>query len=931
MTDTDPDSGPMPRMTRRNYLKGVMTTAAVAGVGSTTSQSALADVGTYMTGTGPASMSLVDWAAGEIDQMGDVNESPDVNEISLHQTAMSAKEWFDSATIYAQNHLTDAKTIAHVEARHAIATAYENGKTESEAKAAAVSAIESYYDEALFQNHISALCGSLIQLAHVSQAARSVSDSDITDDFISNYTCVDSYSGTASTTPTDQYLGEVVETELTAPNGTKFTVDCPNIVVVLDNGDEYRSPITDEWINSANVVGRDPLLGEVTVTTADGNDMVLRYEPGVVNVPSSNLQSHDVWDTSVFARDVVDMTDHINTVTTNYDLAFVGDIYTALDNGDITTTQVRGSSSMARHLAGGDAEVTGDAYKLAMYQQLELENPDLSQTASMSVTYSGGTSWGRDTSNGSNPELYPADVENGSKMSGLCYGLLSSSYKKGATYLTNPVLWVCSGSLKAVDPDTGNVLRSYSMVGDVTCATLSAKGERIYMGSTAGNIKCINLATDTEVWTSARSTWDNNTMFDIVTVGEGTNDYDTNGWGQVVVSHSGGVSSLPADTGEYDSTQSHSFTKGYTFNDSHLLTPDGKRIFIDDDDLYALDKDGSTIASGASQGGRVELDPKGNLLGLGYDGSTRYVYRYNADDLSIINQWSYSFGNSWGGIKELNGSDHWYVCGEGQIVKFDPAAGTNVWTRNIGTWTRRIHVLPDESVIVPSLGANASTVKAWDSSGNELWTMAANPNSDVFFGYEEMNDRPNQYDGVIRSATFYDSSDSTEHNLVSGALTIDAMTDTQGSDIETVTQDTISDLESQATNYSDISNIVAQIDSLDSADDIDGVDDLKLIAKQIDGIQYDGVTDSVTIQEQQTEQPEYDSYDTTKWANYIDKVDTQYQDALNQHYEEQTSDPVLGSTDGSGVDLLDPFGIGRRATLAVYAGAGLLGLNALTN
>lgn len=366
---TDRDA--QPTITRRTFLKASAAAVPAATLGTTATTGAkAASLGPMPVS--PKAMSVVDWATGSIDASKDVNESPDENKVALHQTAMSAKEWLDTTLVYASNHLEDAKSIAHIEARNALATAWENGKTSDEGAGQATQAIDDYYAKTLYVNHIEAAAATLMQLKHVSDAARAVDDTNITDEFVADFSAVHNYTGSGSIS--DQYLGDIVTTTLTSLDGsTTFEVDCPEIVVVFDNGDEYRQPITDEWLTNFTEVDTDPLTGYVSVTTANGETLDLEYQPTVIAVPESGLQSQVVWNLPAFMQTVDAIQQQASDVKANYDLSFADSLFTALDDGTVTPSAVRGAGGQAKYMAGGDASVTGDAYKLAMYHQLGME------------------------------------------------------------------------------------------------------------------------------------------------------------------------------------------------------------------------------------------------------------------------------------------------------------------------------------------------------------------------------------------------------------------------------------------------------------------------------------------------------------------------------------------------------------------------------
>ncbi|WP_255193014.1 hypothetical protein [Natronobeatus ordinarius] len=337
-----------------------------------------------------------DWSDDVIDTDG-LNG----DEAIMHSRAVSEGEAIDAHTVMIDNHLTDTSTIASLEARHAIATAYENGNSSTEAHTAAQQAIRDYY--AMHQrNHLEVLHKGHLQYAYIAEEAND--DGDISDEFL-----------TASMSPHPDrddsgvsavFVGGTETLEVELSNGETHEVEALRAEYDVDdlqdgNHDIVRTstrpfhPVKETWEYNETA---DQFEVDETFSTTCGACTNVNPRPAVAhgNIVVMNVGGVDTGGVPTGA--VIDHRDWYNTwseieqqsdqLVVNYDPAFVNELYDAMDAGIVDPGEVRSAEGQVRHLSG-DSDVTSHRFQDAFRASLSMSSPDRTNASSMVVHYNG--------------------------------------------------------------------------------------------------------------------------------------------------------------------------------------------------------------------------------------------------------------------------------------------------------------------------------------------------------------------------------------------------------------------------------------------------------------------------------------------------------------------------------------------------------------
>ncbi|WP_121820521.1 hypothetical protein [Halostella salina] len=369
--------------------------------------------------------------------------------VSIHSIGTGE---YESASAYFSlfgNYLQDTGTVASIDARNAIATAYEQGNTTTQADQMARSAIRDYYSvhQKNLVNYHNKQVAQLNQGADIAQSSSEIDDTFISGPPVTDHGEDDEYDSWNTTA-----LVDVHENTGTLNNGTEITYLVPEFAVQFDDNS------FDEVVNIRFRL--DPLSDKYTVTDDgrirfDANDVAkfenvgsenksadimgyIEVEPvmTVQSVTGSGLQSATVYDFEQWYETSQEIQTQASTVAGNYVSGFSEDIYTALDNGEISVSDLRGIDGQARHLIGDDdANVTSDRYETAALTLLGIAQPNASQTSTMVVEYSGYTDRTRNATTGE--WEYTGYVENRTYQ-GLLFAqnVPTGGFSTGTTYNT---------------------------------------------------------------------------------------------------------------------------------------------------------------------------------------------------------------------------------------------------------------------------------------------------------------------------------------------------------------------------------------------------------------------------------------------------------------------------------------------------------------
>jgi len=341
--------------------------------------------------------------------------------ISAHSISKSEFESADAYHTLFGNYIEDTETIASVDARHAIATAYEQGNTTTEADSMARGAIRDYYTVHQ-KNELNYYTKQAAQLNQVQEVVSN--DSNINDQFIHGAAVTDAMGDDSDGKEFSEtrFVG-LEEENATLQNGTEISYMVPQMEIDYTNN-AYTTPkhatirfqldpIDDEVQDDGTVRATNDFELESSYYEKDQIEYVEHGGTiGVQNVPDAGLDSAIAFDMVDWHDLYYELKEQSNTVAGNYQDGFAQDLYDAMESGQVDPNEVRGIEGQLRHLTGDDdANVTDDRFEQATLTMLDIAQPDASQTSSMVVSYDGYTERSRNATDNGNIE-YSGYVEN---------------------------------------------------------------------------------------------------------------------------------------------------------------------------------------------------------------------------------------------------------------------------------------------------------------------------------------------------------------------------------------------------------------------------------------------------------------------------------------------------------------------------------------
>jgi hypothetical protein len=347
------------------------------------------------------------WVAGVGCQelMGDITEiDPTLTEAGAKtQLIVEGDSEYESAQSYHtlfNNYLSDTPTIASLEAKHAIATSYENGVSPTQADANATKAINDYYAHKQI-NFLEYYSKQQAQMAHIGNYSQN--HPEISKNWAYSHVHANDsteypqwHSGTWLT-------GETETREIELLNGTthNYTAAVMATEYAEDSVDtsieaHFSLPLDAEYQQDKNGAER-VLVPTEDVTAYDGSGSPYSDDEDILTSGTYRLQGEyqtgNLSDRAVFQykewRTIWDEIGSQGAVAQgNYPPGFASDIYDSFESGEISPDEFRGSEGMARYLSG-DSEVTSQRFYLATTSLLELDRPALNTT--MVIDYDAAT------------------------------------------------------------------------------------------------------------------------------------------------------------------------------------------------------------------------------------------------------------------------------------------------------------------------------------------------------------------------------------------------------------------------------------------------------------------------------------------------------------------------------------------------------------
>lgn len=391
-TQHNPNDEQLTNLTRRQALKAgaLATGAATVGVGADQAGFSLVDsvrASTSSTPFWPDAPSQTAFLA-PTSVIGAFTTDPDitVGDISFHQSAVQSYSSWTNVEDWANNAYETSRIIAFEKARHIIATSWEDEETADQAQDNAHQAIEEYIDIP-WQNTFAAKMHNLVTLAAIysgSQETDEVEDG-WDDGFL---TPTGTYTGGDFLADESHILQDVVEIDIEMPSGKSRSFQVPTLVLEFDDGNTWSSTINESVLDAY-----DPAEEMFTDLTIDGESFDVRFQfitPHLENLTDSNYDVSIVGQLGDLAQALNDIEAAGQEIKDNITQGFVDDLYTALDNGDITPSQVRGPSAMSTWLSG-DTDATTSRWQISLSTNLDLPRPNLDSASLIEIEFDGFT------------------------------------------------------------------------------------------------------------------------------------------------------------------------------------------------------------------------------------------------------------------------------------------------------------------------------------------------------------------------------------------------------------------------------------------------------------------------------------------------------------------------------------------------------------
>lgn len=763
---------------RRTFMKTVGASAGAAAVGAAGSSPAsgllIVDdldwakdglkAGLKFTPWGQA-VNGTSWALGGLgDWLGGGNDSPTAGEISFHQTTTNAfQSWKRVSSVHIENQLENSQMVADIAARNAIADAWEDGKSESEASQAALDAIDDYHS-IMWRNTFVSKQANALQIAYVIQTAANTTEADY-----SNWTDIGptpanaNYNGSGSIVDGGTQISpSTTQTDITLPNGETPTLEVVEFSVEWDNGDTWSSLLDNSFLD-----GYDSASGEFTFSTDQGNEFTDDFTAANLNVPDADLPSKRILNCADLADKLGRIEQNATDLKQNYDLNRVGDIYTALDNGNVTPNQIRGVAGLAEHLSG-TSDASEGRYQIALSTLFDIPRPDMSQVATVTIEHSGATDIEISVdADGTRQRELTGMVEEKVYQGQLFASSISADLAVDGTYLTDPAIVAAStDNLYSISIDgSSEWSASNPFSNDLQDVAVTPKGSKIFI--TDGDNLAAYSGGGGQLWQISMA------GSEIVSP---TESY------LFVGDKSGNVKKIDATNGEVVWTNSYgTVIWEFLIYDSHLY------IGADNSTIYKTDFEGntvSTISTGRSDTKGISISPNGEFLvsvsdsGGAFNGDWDTVIEKISLGDSTSVEWSNSFSPKAGDV----------IVTDTRIIHSNGDETIALTHDNTQKWTAsyqdaELRKARDGSGVLIA-GTQKTTIDKVDESGNVLWSMS-NPSG--YIRGLDISGENKQYDGFIQDAQFAAATENGMSQLyLSGETKILEMQDADGNSVDNV-------------------------------------------------------------------------------------------------------------------------------------------------
>ncbi|WP_139326589.1 hypothetical protein [Natrinema saccharevitans] len=291
----------------------------------------------------------------------DTEQTAKETKVDLHVQGQGIWEDWVSLETDINNYLEDSESIASLEAKHAIAEAYENNKSATVADTAAQEAIQDYYStrQAKMLEDWSRQQAQLSYIGNVSE-----NDSEISNTYVGRVMHEVSSGGGIGQTP--RPAGGTGTVEATLINGSAYEYESANIEFAISSstgGDNFwfgYNPKIDQLNDEGDIV-----IGENTEnvynvdrgksgrTSFSGASLSSQtWINRAYNDAPPSLHSQMVFDEERWHTQWVALQEQAATMQENYPSGFASDVYAKHDSGELTTDELRSVEGMARSLRG---------------------------------------------------------------------------------------------------------------------------------------------------------------------------------------------------------------------------------------------------------------------------------------------------------------------------------------------------------------------------------------------------------------------------------------------------------------------------------------------------------------------------------------------------------------------------------------------------
>jgi len=396
----------------------------------------------------------------------DSDDSVRGQQIDLYVLADSNYETWESWSTVHDNYMNDTGTIASLEAKHAIAQAWENGSSASVADSNARQAIEDYYAQRQ-RNLLAEFEKQNSEVAYIADVTNSHPDIDDRWIYNSHWEAWSS-SGDDGQIRNQKLTGNTTNATVTLSNGETMNVTYAEVTY------EVRKNSTWSWATRTTYVPVDGTRtnGYYVLPGGGGTDEVrvsgsfrvknVEKEDGSADPNYPDTKALDYRQVTQRLNEIEDKRD---TVLSNYPDGFAEDLYNKLESGEITVEEIYGAEGMARYLSG-TGNATEQRFQYATMTLLNLNRSEsLNQTmtieynASTSVSYEYNESTDTTVANYSDP------------VTGTVDGMLFSSDKPSGGFELNTTYNVSNLSgTQSIATDDGRTINLYNGTFTITHA-----------------------------------------------------------------------------------------------------------------------------------------------------------------------------------------------------------------------------------------------------------------------------------------------------------------------------------------------------------------------------------------------------------------------------------------------------------------------------